>query len=96
MLDAYRARLTVRHGRCARCQPAGGAGRRLSRHPAPRWESQFRQEVIALAILVGQAPEAISLGEVHLTRSDPAAGGTRPARRQSCAAAPMSPMPRRS
>ena len=66
ILDAYRARLTVGTADALDVsqQEALVAGYRAT---LPSLESQFRQEVIALAILVGEAPEHISLGEVHLT-----------------------------
>ncbi len=66
ILDAFRARLTVGTADALDVsqQEALVAGYRAT---LPSLESQFRQEVIALAILVGEAPEHISLGEVHLT-----------------------------
>ncbi len=65
VLDAFRARLSVGTADALDVsqQEALVAGERAN---LPALESQFRQEVIALAILVGEAPERIALGEVHL------------------------------
>ena len=66
VLDAYRARLSVGTADLLDVsqQEALVAGYRAT---LPSLESQYRQEVIALAILVGLAPEKIALGERRLT-----------------------------
>jgi NodT family efflux transporter outer membrane factor (OMF) lipoprotein len=66
VLDAYRARLEVGTADALDVsqQEALVAGYRAT---LPSLESQYRQEVIALAILVGEAPEKITLGDVRLT-----------------------------
>jgi multidrug efflux system outer membrane protein len=66
VLDAYRARLSVGTADLLDVsqQEALVAGYRAT---LPSLESQYRQEVIALAILVGLAPEKIMLGEQRLT-----------------------------
>ena len=66
VLDAFRARLSVGTANALDVsqQEALVAGYRAT---LPSLESQFRQQVIALAILVGEAPERITLGEVRLT-----------------------------
>jgi NodT family efflux transporter outer membrane factor (OMF) lipoprotein len=66
VLDAYRARLAVGTADALDVsqQEALVAGYRAT---LPSLESQYRQEVIALAILVGEAPEKITLGDVRLT-----------------------------
>jgi NodT family efflux transporter outer membrane factor (OMF) lipoprotein len=66
VLDAYRARLAVGTADALDVsqQEALVAGYRAT---LPSLESQYRQEVIALAILVGEAPERIALGDVRLT-----------------------------
>jgi NodT family efflux transporter outer membrane factor (OMF) lipoprotein len=65
VLDAYRARLAVGTADALDVsqQEALVAGYRAT---IPSLESQYRQEVIALAILVGIPPEKITLGDVRL------------------------------
>jgi multidrug efflux system outer membrane protein len=66
VLDAYRARLSVGTADALDVsqQEALVAGYRAT---FPSLESQYRQEVIALAILVGEAPEKIMLDDLRLT-----------------------------
>jgi multidrug efflux system outer membrane protein len=66
VLDAYRARLSVGTADALDVsqQEALVAGYRAT---LPSLESQYRQEVIALAILVGEAPEKIMLDDLRLT-----------------------------
>ena len=66
VLDAYRARMGVGTADALDVsqQEALVAGYRAT---LPSLESQYRQEVIALAILVGLPPEKIVLGDVRLT-----------------------------
>jgi NodT family efflux transporter outer membrane factor (OMF) lipoprotein len=65
VLDAYRARMAVGTADALDVsqQEALVAGYRAT---IPSLESQYRQEVIALAILVGIAPEKITLGDTRL------------------------------
>jgi NodT family efflux transporter outer membrane factor (OMF) lipoprotein len=65
VLDAYRARLAVGTADALDVsqQEALVAGYRAT---LPSLESQYRQEVIALSILVGIPPEQITLGDVRL------------------------------
>ena len=67
VLDAYRVRLTVGTASLLDVsqQEALVAGYRAQ---IPSFESQYRQEVIALAILVGRPPERIALTPVPLTK----------------------------
>jgi NodT family efflux transporter outer membrane factor (OMF) lipoprotein len=66
VLDAYRARLSVGTADALDVsqQEALVAGYRAT---LPSLESQYRQEVIALATLVGEPPERIALGDLRLT-----------------------------
>jgi NodT family efflux transporter outer membrane factor (OMF) lipoprotein len=66
LLDAYKGRLTVGTASLLDVsqQEALVAGYRAQ---IPSFESQYRQEVIALAILVGRPPERIALTPVPLT-----------------------------
>jgi len=66
VLDAYRGRLSVGTASLLDVsqQEALVAGYRAQ---IPSFESQYRQEVIALAILVGTPPEKITLSPVPLT-----------------------------
>ena len=67
VLDAYRVRLTVGTASLLDVsqQEALVAGYRAQ---IPSFESQYRQEVIALAILVGRPPERIALTLLPLTK----------------------------
>ena len=65
VLDAFRARMAVGTANALDVsqQEALVAGYRAT---IPSLESQYRQQVIALAILVGEAPERITLGDKRL------------------------------